>query len=131
MQPYIGQITGLNCCDGQPPSFTIFLGDANTIGFRVVGGSGCASDPIDLTDCTEIVVNIPNADGTFLQLKLSLSQVVITSPPVLGKFTVAITSDQSALFNTGEFQNIDVTLTISGQVFTVPFIQALSVFEVS
>lgn len=111
-----------------PNVFTIFLGDAKTIYLKVANG-GCNSDPLDLTSCTEIVINLPNADGTFLQLKLSLAQVTITSPAVLGKFSAPITSVQSALFNTGEFQNIDVTFTISGQVFTVPFIQALSVFE--
>jgi hypothetical protein len=36
----------------------------------------------------------------------------------------------SALLNLGELQNFDVTFTISGQVFTVRYFQALSVFEV-
>jgi len=88
--------------------------------------------PIDLSSCTEIVVNLPNQDGTVSQLKLSLSQVAITSPAVLGQFSVPISSVLSALLNVGEFQPVDVTFTFTSppQVFTVRFENALSVFEV-
>jgi hypothetical protein len=86
--------------------------------------------PLDLTNCTEIVVNLPNADGSFSQLKLSLAQVAITSPAVLGSFTAGLNATNYPSPNIGEFQNIDVTFTISGAPITVRFQGALSVFQV-
>ncbi len=114
------------------PIFSIFKGNNKTMYLKAVSAT-CAGvgDPLDLSSCTEIVVNLPNADGTITQRKLSLSQVTIISPALLGKFSLVISSDISALLNVGEFQNVDVTFTISGQVFTVPFVQALSVYEVA
>lgn len=108
--------------------FVIFTGDAKTLPLRIAYSTGL---PVDLTSCTEIVVNLPNADGTFTQLKLSLSQVAITSPALLGQFTTPISAVKSALLNIGELQNVDVTFTISGSPFTVRFYQALSVFELA
>lgn len=110
----------------QPKPFTIFTGDAKTMPLRVAYQSGL---PFDLTSCTEIVVNLPNADGTFTQLKLSLAQVAIVSPANLGQITAAISSVDSAKLNIGELQNVDVTFTISGNPITVRFYGALSVFE--
>lgn len=110
-------------------TFQIFLGDSKTMFLRALNG-GCNGLPLDLTYCTEIVVNLPNADGTFAQLKLSLSQVIIGQPPELGQFSVPISSIVSLLLNTGELQNVDVTFTIAAAVTTVRFYQALSVFEV-
>ena len=88
-----------------------------------------SGDPLDLTSCTEIVVSLPNQDGTFSTFKLSLSTVTITSPAVLGKFTILVTTLISNLLNVGVLQSFDVAFTISGQTFTVKYFQALSVFE--
>ena len=85
--------------------------------------------PLDLTSCTEISVALPNADGTFTNLLLSLDQVSIVSPANLGTITVAITHTVSALLNVGVLQNVDVTFTIGGLITVVRFFQALSVFE--
>lgn len=111
-----------------PVPFSIYLGDAKTMNLKAVF-SGQGGDPLDLSACTEIVINLPKADGTTLQLKLSLTQVVIVSPAVLGKFNASISSMNSALLNVGELQDFDVQFTISGQIFTVPYPQSLSVFE--
>lgn len=118
----------MNCNGAQAfPVFSIFTGDAKTLSLSAqytnFGG------PLDLTDCTEIVINLLNEDGSFLQLKYSLSEVTIATPTVLGLFSAPISSVQSALLNVGELQTFNVTFTISGQVFTVPYIQSLSVFE--
>lgn len=109
-------------------TFVIFTGDDKTMYMRAVN-VGCNGDPLDLTDCTEIVVALPNADGTFSQRKLSEDTVVITTPALLGKFSVIISSLISALLNPGELQNVDVTFTIAGKEFTVRFYEALTVFE--
>ncbi len=109
-------------------TFTIFTGDDRTMNLKALQG-GCTGDPLDLTSCTEIDVALPNADGTFSHRLLSTDEVTITSPALLGKFSVDIPSDVSALLNPGEIQNIDVTFTISAKEFTVRFYQALTVFE--
>lgn len=114
------------------PTFSIFQGNTKTMYLKAVYAvcSG-VGDPLDLTSCSEIVVNLPNADGTSTQLKLSEDEVAIISPATIGKFSVLISGAVSALLNVGELQNVDVTFTISGQVFTVAFLQALSVYEVA
>ena len=110
------------------PVFEVFLGDVKPLPLKALYQTTLG--PLDLTDCSEIVVNLPNADGTFLQLKLSLDQVTITSPSVLGQFVANFTSIQSALFMVGTYQNIDVTFTISGAPQTVRFMNCFSVFQV-
>lgn len=108
-------------------TFSIFTGDSKTIFLKAIYAENFS--PLDLTDCTEIDIAIPNFDGTFTHLLLSTDDVAVTSPAILGQFTGAITSEESLLFLPGEFQNIDVTFTISGAVMTVRYFQALSVFE--
>jgi hypothetical protein len=79
--------------------------------------------------CTEINIALPNADGTFTNLLLSLAEVTITSPPNLGRFQALVTKEVSALLNVGVLQNIDVQFTISGLITIVRFFQALTVLE--
>ena len=109
-------------------SFTIFTGDDKTMPLKVVQGS-CTGGPLDLTSCTEIDVALPNANGTFSHRLLSLGEVAIVSPALLGRFTCLITSAISALLNPGQAQDVDVTFTIAAREFTVRFYAALSVFE--
>lgn len=115
------------------PTFKIYLGDSKRMYLKVINAvcQGWIGDPVDLSDCTEIVINLLKADGTIAQLKFSDDDVQITDPAVLGKFSALIDADLSALLNVGEFQNVDVTFTIGSQVFTVAFQQALSVYEVA
>lgn len=127
-------VGAVNCSeendDMNPCPFTIYQGDAKTMLLKALQEFP-AGDPLDLTSCTEIIVSLPKADGTILLRKLSLAEVVVTSPAVLGKFSVAISAINSALLNVGQLQTFDVTFTISGVVFTVPYFNALSVFEVT
>lgn len=118
----------MNCSNQSPfPVFSIFQGDSKTMNLAAVYDN--FGGPVDLTSCAQIVITLPNADGTFLILSLTESQVAIGDVPVLGLFSAGITSDQSQLLNPGELQNFTVTFTISGMVFTVPYVQSLSVFE--
>lgn len=123
----VGQVAGDAGCGGP---FSIFLANAKTMFLRAMNAPCNGGDPLDLTYCSEIDVQLPNQDGTFTHLKLSLGQVLVTQPPVLGKFQVPITALVSAALNQGELQNFDVTFTILGEVFTVRYYQALSVYEV-
>jgi hypothetical protein len=125
-------IVGFVCEECEPgckwPVFSIFQGDAKTLSLKIMYAD--SYDPVDLTNCTQIVVNLLNEDGTVTALELTNNQISITSPPVLGKFQAPISSEVSALLNLGEFQNIYVTFTIGSQVFTVPYLKQFSVFEV-
>lgn len=111
------------------PVFSISLGNIKTMYLKAILDN-CNGDPLDLTSCTEIDVVLPNADGTLAHFLLSLSEVVVTAPAVIGKFSVPIGSVKSALLNLGEFQDFDVTFTIAGVKFTVRYTRALSVFEI-
>ncbi len=113
----------------KPNTFVIFLGDDKTLYMKAINASCTNTDPLDLTDCTEIVVRLPYADGSIKELKLSEEEVEIQLPVVLGKFFADIESDVSELLNPGELQDVDVTFTIASKEFTVRFPQALSVFE--
>jgi hypothetical protein len=114
----------MNC---ETPVFTIFTGDAKTMKFRVAYKNTYL--PFDLTSASEIIVNLPKADGTLAQRKLSLAQVAITSPAVLGQFSCPIPDDLSPLLNIGELQNVDVAFTVGGAQTTVRYYGVLSVFE--
>jgi hypothetical protein len=119
-------ISNQSCCP-TPPVFTIFLGDAKTMPFMLIVAQ--TRVPRDLTACSNIVINLPNADGSITQLSLEDSEVAITSPPILGQFTTPISSEVSQLLNVGELQDIFVTFTISGSPFTVRYVQALTVYQ--
>lgn len=118
----------MNCATpGQLPVFSIFTGDQKVMSLAAVytnfGG------PLDLTTCTEIVIALPNADGTYVLLTLTGTDITIATPTVLGRFSATIQSAVSLLLNIGELQTFNVTFTINGVVFTVPYIASLSVFE--
>lgn len=107
--------------------FTIFTGNSKTLNLKAV--YAVTDDPLDLTDCTDIDIALPNADGSFKHLTLDDDEVQIVGNPILGKFSALIDSDTSAALQPGEFQNFDVTFTIASAVFTVRYSQSLSVFE--
>jgi hypothetical protein len=109
--------------------FTIFQGDAKVMSMALTNDDADGGGPVDLTNCTQINIYLPNADGTFTALQKSTGAVVVTSPPVLGKFTANISAATSALLNVGELQNIDVTFTIGTEIFTVQYERSLSVFQ--
>lgn len=111
------------------PTFKIFLGDAKTIYLNLVKDACCGGGPVDLTNCSEIALSLPNQDGSTTVLLKSTGAVVITAPAVLGGFSALISSLASAALNVGTLQPLDVTFTIGGEIFTVRFDGALSVYE--
>lgn len=107
-------------------AFRIYTGDAKVMNLRFVDRYG---NPIDLTNCTEIKVIFQNADGTETALTVTNGDVIIPTPKILGNAQVSIPSDVSTVLNIGEYQDFTATLTIGGDISTVPFYEALSVFE--
>lgn len=112
-------------CEGSN-IFKIFTGNSAVLKINFVAAG--TYTPLDLTDCTEIDVALPNADGSFAHLLLSDDDVVIVGEPILGKISAEITAEVSALLLPGELQNLYVTFTIAGTVKTVKMPQ-LSVYE--
>lgn len=108
--------------------FEIFLGDDKTQSLKAL--YDCTFTPVDLTNCTEINVQLPLALGGFTQLKLSLAQVVISSPANLGEYAVNIIPSISNLLNVGVLQDFYVTFTIGGKPFTLRYFQGVSIFEI-
>lgn len=133
LTPPVQEIIGVTgCSDEFSPvnnPFTIFLGDKKTMYLSALEG-GCMGGPLDLTQCTEISVLLPNADGSLKQYLLSSGEVVIAPPSVLGRFWVPLASADSLLFNPGVLQSLDVTFTILGEVVTCRFENALSIYQV-
>lgn len=117
----------MECASCQPNTFDIFTGEDKVMSMRVAFQQ--TGLPLDLTSCTEINVALPKNDGTFIDLLLSLAQVVIVSPPVAGQIQVPISAANSALLNVGTGQDVDVAFTISAKVTVVRFAKVLNVLQ--
>lgn len=90
-----------------PPSaqvFEIFQGDAKTLPLQSIYDR--TFQPLDLTNCLQIVVRLPLAVGGFAELTLLAQQVAIVSPNVLGQIAVPIPSALSETLNPGTFQDV-------------------------
>lgn len=126
-------VIGKVSCDGDnsqsPNTFKIFRGNDKVISLIVfdLDNNGL---PMNLTGCTEIDLALPNADGSTSHLLLSTGSVSLIQPPILGGFSAEIKPAVSNLLTVGEYQDINATFTVPGQVFSVRFYGALSVFEV-
>lgn len=125
----IGIVNNTGQCNGYGfPVFEMFQGDDTPLPLKAMYQN--TFNPLDLTDCTEIVVNITNTDGTVQQFKLTNNDVVISGDPKLGMFVVNWTTLISANFMVGPLQNIDVAFTIDGEITTIRYYNCLSVFQV-
>lgn len=133
--PSVSSIVGIVNSDGQNcngfgfPVFTVFQGDVKPLPLKAMYAR--TFNPLPLTDCTEIVVNLLNSDGTVLAIKLSENNVTISGDPKLGMFVANFTSDESTKFAVGELQNIDVSFTINGNVMTIRYYGCFTVFQVT
>lgn len=116
-----------SCNTCNPNSFEIFTGEDKTMVLRAAFKA--TGLPLDLTDCTAIVVNLPNADGSIAALTLASGKVVIEDPLNYGQISVTIVNAVSALLNVGPRQNIDVDYTIGGLITTVRFWGGLTVLQ--
>lgn len=110
--------------------FSVYLGDAKPMNLKVLAKDCDNMNPFDLSAADEIDVALPKQDGTLLHLLLSEDEVVVQSPAVLGRMTVAISSANSALLLVGVLQTFTVTITIGSEKQTVTYPNALSVLEI-
>lgn len=84
-----------------------------------------SGDPIDLSSATEIEVCLKNADDSDLKLNLSSGVTLVSGP--LGKFQVSASGAQSALLKVQDNADMQVSYTISGNVFRTILQRAYSV----
>lgn len=116
-----------------PP--TINMGSDFTIDFFLRDQTLSPWQSIDITSATEIVVIMLNADGTFLELKLSVSQIMIINGAD-GHFQAAGTAAQSALLKPSGanvipvgaplYSDIEAHVTISSKETIVLFPQSIN-----
>jgi hypothetical protein len=119
---------GCNCSSCLPTTFEIFTGQDKTMTLQAKFQQP-PQLPLDLTECTAITVNLPNADGTFTELTLAGDQLSIISPANYGQISVPILAAVSAILNVGPRQNVDVDYTIGGLITTVRYVGALTVLQ--
>ena len=117
----------MNPCQCEQAVFSLFQGDSKTL--TLGARFPTTGQPLDLSLCTAIVVNLPAQAGGYVQLTLADDDVVIEDPAVLGLITVAIDEASSALLNVGTVQDIFVTYTIDAKPETVSFFKCFSVFQ--
>lgn len=85
--------------------------------------------PVDISGATEIVVILQNTDLTFLELKLSLSQVAIINGPG-GYYQATVTNVQSALLKLSAaplYSDVEAHITISAKETIVLYPQSLNI----
>ena len=115
-------------CQSSCKPFSIFLGDTKTMPINLI--YELTGFPVDLTDCTQIIVYLPNANGSQAQLDITPdATVTIISPAILGQFYASISGAISSLLRVGENQDIIVSYTISGAQKTVRIPNCLSVYQ--
>jgi hypothetical protein len=108
-------VTSLTVIQGSDVSFNLRFNDQEI------------NDPLDMTNCTACVVTFLNADGTFLSKSLG-SGVTLLTPLTLGKVSVVLDEDETALLAAGR-QSFEVTLTISAAIRIAQFAKALNVLQ--
>ncbi len=70
--------------------------------------------PLDLTNATEIVACLENADGTFLLVTLTSGDIVIVGSTLLGDFTVKLLTAGSDLLSIALEQTLTIKITRPG-----------------
>jgi hypothetical protein len=106
---------------------TIYRGEDIELVLFVEDGTG---RPFALTTpaTTEINVKFLNEDGTCLEKKLSLAEVVIVSEAG-GEYKVTIPSADTLLLQKGEDLDFAAHITKSSKLRIAPYINALDVFD--
>jgi hypothetical protein len=114
------------CQPCSPPPPVVYQGADKTLDFFLTKQSN--GQPLDITGVTEIEAIFLNTDGTFLELKLSLSEVTLVSAPG-GHFQVQISAADSQLLALSPmpvppsylpcFSDVEVHLTIGGKISIV------------
>lgn len=94
----------MTCCNGSQ-IFEIFQGDAKVLPLSIVYENSFL--PLDLTNCKQIIVQLPLSAGGFTALTLTSGVVAIAgTSPLLGQVAVNISSAISSSLNVASLQDI-------------------------
>jgi len=104
---------------------SIIRGEDRTLQLGINESNGT---PYDLTGYTEIVIELENEDGSWLDLKYTDSEISVVEAKA-GTIAVTITDTQSALLMIGNAMSFQCKITIGGLVRTALFDGLLSVIE--
>lgn len=98
------------------------------ITFTVRITNSATGDPYDLTSCTALTTCFTKSDGT--ELVLGIGTGIVITNAVLGKFTITVTSTQSALLAPIELATLEFSVTMGvANPFKKQIPQAYSVIQ--
>lgn len=106
---------------------TVVAGEDKTLDVKIK--SCITGDPIDLSSATEITAIFLNADGTFLECKLSLSAIVLVSGQG-GHFQIILSAANSALLAQSvppKYSDIEVQFVIASKKSIVILSNAVNI----
>jgi hypothetical protein len=117
-----------SCCGASNGPATIYQSADTPISFQLLKETciGGPLGPFDLTEATEIWAMFPTLVSPPLILKLSLSELVISSPAGAGVFTGMISASNALLLQLGLI-NVEVRVTIASVVTVAEIIGQLTV----
>ncbi len=127
-----------NCCnvsDGEeikPP--TIIAGQDKTLTAQLINIMNGVRTLFDLTSATEIEAIFLNADGSFLEKKLSLSQITVTNAPS-GIFQINLLAADTALLALTNltppivYPSIEVHVTIGGKLTIINMMNCINIVQ--
>jgi hypothetical protein len=100
----------------------VLQGSDRSLPFTLLGAEG---DPLDLTNCTEVVIGLKKADGTVLSKKLTTFGVTMVNA-VAGKILLVLTPTDTNAMATG-LMDVEIKLTISSKISIVQISKAFNV----
>jgi hypothetical protein len=93
---------------------TVIMGSDKSLDIKLV--SELSGDPFDMTAATEIMAILLNADGSFLERKMTTSGIVLVSGPG-GHFQIVLTAANTTLLQASPvdcLSNIEIHIVIAG-----------------
>jgi len=117
-------MSGLEPCVKPVP--TIVMGEDKILDVKLKNAT--TKDYLDITSASEIVAILLNADGTFLEKKLSTNGIAIISGPS-GHFQINLASSETALLAASgdAYSDIEVKLTLSSKLSIVNLIGCVNI----
>jgi len=95
-------------------SFTIVKGEDRTLNFQIKEvDENDVTTYLDLTDFSKIEMKVPATGGSYISFTSTALEITVTDPKN-GLFQVKMGDTKTALFKTGENQNIEVVIDING-----------------
>lgn len=85
-------------------------------------------EPFDLSSASEIIAYFRKSDDTFLERKLSLSQIEIINA-CAGKLKIILDDASTSLLHVGDDQDFEIEIQIGTVTSIVQFLESLNVID--